>query len=101
MKQRTMAIVGIVATALLMVGLLVAIMFYLQDTDNVASLAAMGMMSTGLMTFLVIFGVLYTRPPSDKDRYMEIYSGVCSNCGAEFGEDGICPKCGKRRYGKQ
>ena len=101
MKQRTLATIGIAGTVLLMAGLLAAVYYYIQNPDMTGAMIAMGTMSTGLMTFLVIFAVFYMRPPSDKDRYMEIYQNTCSQCGSTFGEDGICPKCGKRRFQKE
>ena len=48
------------------------------------------------MIFLILFALVYTKP-SPKNEYMEIYQGICSRCGTRFGEDGVCPKCGRRR----
>ena len=97
MKQRTLAAIGISVTAILMALLAWAIYQYTLNPDSTGALVSMGALSTGLMTFLVIFGVFYIRPPSDKDRYMELYQGICANCGAEFDENGVCPKCGRIR----
>ena len=97
MKQRTLAAIGIAGTAFLMALLAWAIYQYTLNPDSTAALVGMGALSTGLMTFLVIFGVFYIKPPSDKDRYMELYGNTCANCGAQFDESGVCPKCGRVR----
>lgn len=96
MKQRTLALIGIAVTAIIMIGLAYSVFLYSQDPDSTVGMAAMGMLSSCLMVFLILFALLYTRP-SPKSDYMEIYQGVCSRCGALFGEDGICPGCGRRR----
>ena len=96
MKQKTMAIIGIAVTAVLMAGLAYAVFLYSQDPDSTAGMVAMGTLSSGLMIFLILFALVYTKP-SPKNEYMEIYQGICSRCGTRFGEDGVCPKCGRRR----
>ncbi len=96
MKQKTMAIVGIAGTAILMAALAVSVLIYSKDSSSTMGLAAMSMLSTTLMVFLVIFAVFYTRP-KPSDDYLEKYRGICSRCGAEFGEDDVCPKCRKVR----
>ncbi len=96
MKKSAMAAVGIAVTAVLMAGLAFAVWFYSKDPDDQVGMVAMGMLSSGLMLFLIIFALVYTKP-SPTDQYMEVYQGICSACGTPFGNDGVCPKCGRRR----
>ena len=92
MKKRTMAAIGIAVTAVLMTGLAFAVWFYSENPDDQVGMMAMGMLSSGL----IIFALVYARP-SPTSQYMEIYQGICSACGMPFGNDGVCPKCGRRR----
>ncbi len=93
-----MAIMGIAITAVLMAVLAYSAYLYIQNPDGAWSMASMGILSSSLMVFLVIFAVIYTRP-SPSAEYAEKYQGICSVCGARFGPDGVCPKCGRRRMG--
>lgn len=94
MKQKTKAVIGTVVTVALMVALAYSVFVYSQNPSDGVGLAAMSMLSTGMMVFLVIFAVLYTKS-SPSDDYMEIYQGLCSRCGSRFGDDGVCPNCGR------
>lgn len=100
MKQKTLLTIGVVGTVVLMTVLALSVLYYMDDPNNTMGMVAMSSMSTGLMMFLVIFAVFYTKPGSNSDRYMELYQGICSGCGAKFGEDGICPGCGRKRPSK-
>ena len=73
MKQRTMAVVGIAITALLMALLAYTVYLFMGDPNNPTAMFAMTTVSTGMMTFLVIFGIVYTKPKSDSERFMEMY----------------------------
>lgn len=99
MKQRTKALIGVAVTVVLMVALAYSVCIYSRNPSDAIGLAAMSMLSTGMMVFLVIFAVLYTRS-SPSDDYMEIYQGLCSRCGSRFGDDGVCPNCGRVRPSK-
>lgn len=96
MKQRSMAIIGIAVTAVLMIALAYSVYVYSSNPEDQAWMVAMGMISSGMMVFLVIFALIYSRP-KPSDEYMEIYQGICSRCGSRFGEDGVCPGCGRVR----
>ena len=73
MKQRTIAAIGISITAILMVILAYTVYMYNNNPDSTIGLMTMAMVSTGLMTFLIIFGLIYTKPQSNAERYMEMY----------------------------
>lgn len=73
MKQRTMAVVGIAITTLLMALLAYTVYLFMGDPNNPTAMFAMATVSTGMMTFLVIFGIVYTKPKSDSERFMEMY----------------------------
>lgn len=96
MKQKTMAAIGVAVTIILMAALAYSVYLYSQDPNDDASMLTMSALSSGMMVFLIVFAVVYTRP-KPADEYMEIYQGICSRCGSQFGLDGICPKCGRRR----
>lgn len=98
MKRRTLTTIGVAGTVLLMAILAYCVLMYMDDPENEAYMMAMGALSTGLMVFLVVFGVVYGRGgQSASEMYAEMYQGICSVCGSRFGEDGVCPKCGRRR----
>lgn len=97
MRQRTLAVIGIAVTALLMSILVYSVTIYLDDPGNGAAMVLMGALSMALMTFLVIFGIIYVRPRSDSARYQEMYMGTCSVCGGRFSDDGVCEGCGRLR----
>lgn len=98
MKQRTMAVIGVTVTAVLMVLLLACVILYEGDSGNGPYMMGMASLSSGLMVFLIIFAVLYGRRASSTSlMYAERYHGVCSVCGGRFGPDGICPGCGRVR----
>lgn len=96
MKQSSLALVGVIGTALLMIGLGYSVMLYADDPNDGPALMAMSVLSSTLMLFLIVFAVAYTRPQPSND-YMEAYQGVCSRCGQRFGDDGVCPSCGRHR----
>ncbi len=96
MKQRSMAIIGIAVTVFLMAALAYSVYWYSSNPEDSAGMIAMGMISSGMMVFLVIFALIYSKP-KPSDEYMEIYQGICSRCGSRFGEDGVCPGCGRVR----
>ena len=73
MKQRTMAAIGIVVTILLMALLAYTVYLFMGDPNSPTAMFAMASVSTGMMTFLVIFGIVHTKSKSDSDRYMELY----------------------------
>lgn len=73
MKQGTLAVVGITVTALLMILLAYTVFMFVDDPNDPVGMMAMAAVSTGMMTFLVIFGVVYTKPKSDSERFMEKY----------------------------
>lgn len=100
MKQRTLLSIGVIGTLILMAVLALSVLYYIEDPNNTLGMVAMSSMSTGLMMFLVIFAVFYTKPGSRSDRYMEFYQGICSGCGMKFDEDGTCPGCGRKRPSK-
>ncbi|MGN0097782.1 MAG: hypothetical protein ACI38Y_00455, partial [Candidatus Methanomethylophilaceae archaeon] len=61
------------AAALLMVLLAFTVYMFMGDPNSPTAMMAMAAVSTGMMTFLVIFGIVYTKPKSDTDRFMELY----------------------------
>lgn len=71
MKPKTMATVAIVVTAMIMGMLLFCIMEYIDDPENVMWLAGMSMLSSGLILFLLIFALVYTRP-TNAERFEEL-----------------------------
>lgn len=100
MKQKTLAAIGVAVTTLLMVLLALCVWLYTLDPDNGAYMIGMGVLSSGMMLFLIIFALIYGRAGSKpSDVYMETYQGICSRCGQSFGPDGVCPGCGHRRPG--
>lgn len=102
-RRQTLAMaVGIVVTAALMVALAATVWLYSQDPDNPSYMVMMGALSSGMMVFLIIFALVYTKPDlSATEQYMEEYRGICSRCGGTFGEDGVCIGCGRRRPGRR
>lgn len=96
MKQKTMAIIGVAITLILMLALAYSIYVYADNPDDDGAMMAMSALSSGMMVFLIVFAVIYTRP-KPADEYMEMYQGICSRCGTPFGPDGVCPKCGRHR----
>lgn len=98
-SRRMLAAAGTLGTAVLMAILAVEVSVYLGDPGNDVHMAAMGALSTGLMVFLVVFAAVYTRSGSNADAYRERFLGECPVCETRFGEDGVCPRCGRRRPG--
>lgn len=96
MKQRSMAVFGIVVTAALMIALAYSVYVYSSNPGDQVGMMSMGLISSGMMVFLVIFALVYSRP-KPSDEYMEVYQGICSRCGSKFGDDGVCPGCGRIR----
>lgn len=91
-----MAAIGVAITLVLMLALAYSIYVYADNPDDDGAMIAMSALSSGMMVFLIVFAVIYTRP-KPADEYMEIYQGICSRCGTPFGPDGVCPKCGRHR----
>ena len=73
MKQKTIAVLGIIITAALMLLLAYTVYLFMDNPNSTDGMMSMALMSTGMMTFLVIFGIVYTKPKSDSDRFMELY----------------------------
>ena len=73
MKQKTIAVLGIIITAALMLLLAYTVYLFMDSPDSTVGMMSMALVSTGMMTFLVIFGIVYTKPKSDSDRFMELY----------------------------
>ncbi len=71
MKPRTMAIIATAVTALLMAALVCCTVGYTKDPENGIWMAGMGLLSTGMMLFLLIFALAYNRP-TDAERYEEL-----------------------------
>ncbi len=71
MKPRTMAIIATAVTALLMAALVYCMAGYSKDPENGIWMAGMGLLSTGMMLFLLIFALAYNRP-TDAERYEEL-----------------------------
>ena len=102
MKSRTQIIIASLVTAGLMALMVVLVYLYSKEPDNGAYMMGMGMLSMGMMAFLMIFALVYTKPDQDPSaRYKEMYQGICSRCDVPFGEDGRCPKCGRERPRKE
>ncbi len=98
MKRHALMLTGIGVTALLMLLLVYAVLVYIEDPSDPIGMMGMGALSSGLMVFLVIFALVYSKPTtSSADYYMEAYQGICSRCRVPFGPDGICPECGHKR----
>lgn len=98
MRRRAMAAFGIVVTLVMMMLLVLSLTAYLDDPGDTSIMAGMSVLSGGLLFFLVIFAAVYNRDMvSDSERYMEVYQGICSRCGGTFGDDGVCPGCGRHR----
>ncbi len=94
MKQRTLAAIGCIVTAMLMICMAYVVMLYTDNPEDPALMAGLGMLSGGMMAFLVIFGLLYNKNPGSADMYNEIYNGICARCGHRFVDD-VCPNCGR------
>ena len=73
MKQKTIAVLGIIITAALMLLLAYTVYLFMDNPNSTVGMMSMALVSTGMMTFLVIFGIVYTKPKSDSDRFMELY----------------------------
>ena len=59
MKQRMMATIGIGVTVLLMALLAYTVYLFMGDPNSPTAMFSMASVSTGMMTFLVIFGIVF------------------------------------------
>lgn len=73
MKQKTIAVLGIIITAALMLLLAYTVYLFMDSPNSKVGMMSMALVSTGMMTFLIIFGLIYTKPQSDSERFMELY----------------------------
>ena len=73
MKQKTIAVLGIIITAALMLLLAYTVYLFMDSPNSTVGMMSMALVSTGMMTFLIIFGLIYTKPQSDSERFMELY----------------------------
>ncbi len=71
MKPRTMAAIAVIVTALLMVATIACVIGYTKEPENAMWMAGMGLLSSGMMIFLLLFALVYSRP-TDAERYEEL-----------------------------
>lgn len=71
MKPRTMAAIAVIVTALLMVATVACVIGYTKEPENAMWMAGMGLLSSGMMIFLLLFALVYSRP-TDAERYEEL-----------------------------
>ncbi len=71
MKPRTMAVIATIVTALLMVATIACVIGYTREPENAMWMAGMGLLSSGMMIFLLLFALVYGRP-TDAERYEEM-----------------------------
>lgn len=98
-NRKMMAGLGILITLVFMVLLGYCVYAYLGSSEDTTFMVSMGLLSSGLMTFLVIFALLYNHRSPSED-YSEMYLGICGGCGSKLDENGVCPVCkriGRRR----
>ena len=71
MKPRTMAAIATAVTALLMIATIACVIGYTKEPENAMWMAGMGLLSSGMMIFLLLFALVYGKP-TDAERYEEI-----------------------------
>ena len=71
MKPRTMAAIATAVTALLMIATIACVIGYTKEPENAMWMAGMGLLSSGMMIFLLLFALVYGRP-TDAERYEQI-----------------------------
>ena len=71
MKPRTMAAIATAVTALLMIATVACVIGYTKEPENAMWMAGMGLLSSGMMIFLLLFALVYGRP-TDAERYEQI-----------------------------
>jgi hypothetical protein len=94
MRSKEMARWGIVAM-FAMIALIIAVLVLTADSDMRTQVIASGVASMGMMTFVLVFAVFYTRKMRAESAEAEI-TGQCPCCGVPLGADGVCSQCRTR-----
>lgn len=71
MKPRAMAMIATAVTALLMAATIACVIGYTKEPENAMWMAGMGLLSSGMMIFLLLFALVYGKP-TDAERYEEM-----------------------------
>ena len=94
MRTKDMARWGIAIMVVLM-ALIIAVVILTGGSDVRTQVIASGAASMVMMTFVLVFAVLYTRQMRVEAAEAEL-TGQCPRCKVPLGADGACPQCGTR-----
>ena len=94
MRTKVMARWGIVIM-IAMMALIVAVVVLTGSSDIKTQVLASGAASMAMMTFVLVFAVVYTRQMRREAAEAEA-TGQCPSCGIPLGADGVCPQCRTR-----
>lgn len=94
-KRKVLTGLGVAITLAFLALLGFCVYASMSNPGDTTLMVSMGLVSSGLMSFLVIFALFYGGTRSPSEEYSEMYLGICGGCGSKLDQSGTCPVCGR------